>query len=211
MGQRRPQADDAGNHQHRPHQRNADVVHAPLQVAGGAHHQPGTAKQRIGNDQRQSAEQRERRQPVQRPAGIGPILDRQAADECTKHHALEEGCDQRAADKGLVPDMLALADHLEAELERHAAEDQPHQHEDDRQIERGQHHRIGQRKRGEQPGTAEYQPGLVAVPDRRDGVHHHVALRGVLHEGKEDADAEIETVHHHVHHDAEDDDHRPDQ
>ncbi len=186
-------------------------MHAPLQLAGGAHHQPGAPEQCIGDDQRQPAEQRERRQPVECAAGIGAPLHRQAADECAEHHALEEGRRQRAADEGLVPYVLPLLAGLEAELEGHAAEDQRQQHDDDRQVERRQHHRIGQRKGREQPAAAQHQPGLVAVPDRRHGVHHDVPIGSVLHEREEDADAEIEAVHHHVHHDPEDDDHCPDK
>ena len=104
--------------------------------------------------------------------------------------------------------MLGVA---EAELEGDAAEDQRQQHDQDREIDRRDDDREGQRERGQQPDAAEHQPGLVAVPDRRDGVHHQVARRGVRREAVEHADAEIEAVEQHVEEDAEPEDHRPDR
>ena len=65
---------------------------------------------------------------------------------------------------------------LEAELEGHAAQDQPAKHQDQRQVQRAEHDRIGQRERGKQRRAAQDQPGFVAVPDRRDGVHHRIAI-----------------------------------
>src|SRR5690606_11647733 len=44
-----------------------------------------------------------------------------------------------------------------------------------------------------------------------DGVHHHVAVGRVLEEGKQDADTQVEAVHHDIHHDAEQNDDGPDQ
>ncbi len=211
MRQRRPQADDPGDQQHRPDQWRPQVVHALLQVAGGLHDQPRAAQQGIGDDQRQPAEHRERRQPVQRPTSICPVGDRKAVDERPQCNALEESRHQRTTDEGLVPDVLARLAGLEAELEGHAAEYQPHQHEDDRQVQRRQHHRIGQRERREQPRPTEHQPGLVAVPDRCHGVHRHIAVGLVADEREKNADTQVEPVHDHVHHDAEDDDHGPDQ
>ena len=81
-----------------------------------------------------------------------------------------------------------------AELEGHAAEDQRQQHDDDRQIERRHDHRVGLREGDPQAAAAEHQPGLVAVPERRDRVHHLVALAFAARERKQDADAEVEAV-----------------
>jgi hypothetical protein len=78
-------------------------------------------------------------------------------------------------------------------------------------ISGAQQHRIGQRKRRQQPRAAEHQPGLVAVPHRRHGVHHDVAVMPQRHEGIQHADAEVEAVHHDIHHHAEENDHGPDQ
>ncbi|MCY1436551.1 hypothetical protein D9M71_526800 [compost metagenome] len=186
-------------------------MHLLLQAAFGLHDQPGAAQQRIGGDQAQAAEQREGREPVQGTAGIGAVHHRDAFDEGPQGHALEEGGGDGTADEGLVPQVALGRPGLEAELEGHAAEDQAQEHQDKRQVERGKHHRVGQREGAEQARAAEDQPGFVAVPHRRDGVHHHVALAVILDEGEEDADSEVETVHHHIHHHAEDDDHGPDQ
>ena len=56
----------------------------------------------------------------------------------------------------------------------------------------------------------EHQPGFVAIPDRRGGVHHVVELMLVLGERGEDAQAEHEAVEQHVHQHAEADDAEPD-
>ena len=57
--------------------------------------------------------------------------------------------------------------------------------------------------------AAEDQPGLVAVPDRRDGVHHG-ALVLLGREPVQNADPEIEAVEQHVEEHAEPDDEGPD-
>src|SRR5439155_24215741 len=57
----------------------------------------------------------------------------------------------------------------------------------------------------------EHEPGLVAVPDRRDRVHHQVARGAVKHEAVEDADAEVEAVEQDVKEHAEAEDQGPDR
>ena len=96
-----------------------------------------------------------------------------------------------------------------AEFERDTAEHQPQQHRDNQRIGRGQHHCVGEREGGEEPAAAEHQPGLVAVPHRCDSVHRAVTL--AVPEGREqDADAEVEPVHHHIGEHREGDDESPD-
>ena len=53
---------------------------------------------------------------------------------------------------------------------------------------------VGLRKRDEQSAAAENEPRLIAVPERRDGVHHHVAPFFPWLDVKEDAEAEPESV-----------------
>ncbi len=182
-----------------------------MQLALGFHDQPGAAQHGVCHHHANAAEQREGLQPVQRPARKGAPGHLDAVDVCAQRNALEERRHQRAADKRLVPDVALAVIGLEAELERHAAKDQPQQHEDQRQVERAEHHRVGQRKRGQQASAAQHQPGLVAVPHGGHRVHHHVAVMTVRHEGIQHADAQVETVHHHVHHHAKEDDDGPDQ
>ena len=78
---------------------------------------------------------------------------------------------------------------LEAELEGDAAEHQRDQHQQHRQVQRRQHHRVRLGEGRQQAGAAEHQPGFVAVPDRRGGVHHVVELVLVFGERREDAQA----------------------
>ena len=81
-----------------------------------------------------------------------------------------------------------------AELERHAAEDQRQQHEENREIEGGQQRSVGCGEGGKEPAAAEDEPCLVAIPDGCDGGLHLVAFVTVFREGEEDADAEIEAI-----------------
>ena len=99
------------------------------------------------------------------------------AKPCTKAPSTmpcEEGREQRAEEEGVVPEEFRAL-RLEAELEGDAAKDQGDEHEDDRHVERRHEHRIGDVEDREEAAAAEDQPGLVAVPDRRDREHHPVA------------------------------------
>ncbi|KAG1250033.1 hypothetical protein G6F68_013021 [Rhizopus microsporus] len=98
---------------------------------------------------------------------------------------------------------------LEAEFERHAAKEQAQQHEDQRQVQRAEDDGVRKRKRRHQARAAQHQPGLVAVPDGRHGVDHDVAFITVADQRKEDADSQVEAIHHHIHHHAEQDDDGP--
>ena len=97
-----------------------------------------------------------------------------------------------------------------AEFEGDAAEHQAEQHRDDRRIERRHQHRIGQRECRHQAAAAEHQPGFVAVPDRRDAVHDDVAVALLRKQRKQDAEAEVETVHHDIDEHRKGDDEGPD-
>ena len=124
--------------------------------------------------------------------------------------ALAQRRQRGAGSEGEIPVGLAgLRDG--AEFERDAAEDERKQHHDHRQIERRHDDGIGARERDPQSAAAEHQPGLVAVPERRDRGDHLVALFFVATERKQDADAEIETVEDDVERDRETDHAGPDQ
>ena len=75
-----------------------------------------------------------------------------------------------------------------------AAKDQPQQHQDDRHIKRGHHRGIGQREDGEQTAAAQNQPSFIAVPDRRDRVHHHITFALVLGQREQQPDPKVEPV-----------------
>ena len=116
----------------------------------------------------------------------------------------------RAEGEGQVPGP-AIALGLEAELEGDAAQDQPDQHEDDRDVERRQHDGVSEREGGEQAAAAEHEPGLVAVPEGRDRVHHGVAVLVRGGEREQHAEAEIVAAEQHVEKYRERQDRRPDQ
>src|SRR6476646_9869945 len=86
-------------------------------------------------------------------------------------------------------------------FEGDAAEDQSGEHQNERQIEGGQKRCIDDREGAPEYDTGCDQPGLVAVPNRGDGVHHRVAPRAAASSAAYDADAadaEIEAVEEHV-------------
>ena len=155
-------------------------------------------------------EQAEGRDPIPPAAGIGAVDHGNALHQRAKGHALGKGCNQRAAAEGPVPEELA-AFGAPAELKGHAAQDKGQQHGDERGIEGGQHHGIGQREHGQQTAAAEHQPGFIAIPDGGDGIHHHVAVMAFLGKRKEDADAEIEAVEDHIGENREGDEAGPDE
>src|SRR3546814_3908830 len=57
--------------------------------------------------------------------------------------------------------------------------------------------------------AAQDQPGFVAVPDGGNRIHRRVALRAAAEHRKQDADAEVEAVHHDIGEDGEGDDAGP--
>jgi hypothetical protein len=110
---------------------------------------------------------------------------------------LSKSAEGRAVAEAVVPEGPALGV-AKAELERHAAEHEREQHDQHREIYRGQDDGEGERKRREQRDAAENEPGLVAVPDGRNRVHHQIARLAVGREAVEDADAEVEAVEQHI-------------
>src|SRR5262249_59964630 len=99
----------------------------------------------------------------------------------------------------------------EAKLEGDATEDQTEEQKEHRQVEDAKKYRIRLREGGEEGGTGHDEPRLVAIPERRDRVHHLHAQVLILGPAEEDADAEIEAVEYGVHQDREGDDRGPEQ
>ena len=132
----------------------------------------------------------------------------EALDEGAHDGALHQRGEHRAQTEGHVP-QKAVALRLEAELEGDAAQDEPDQHQDDGDVERGQHDGISERKGREQPASAQDQPRLVAVPERRHRCHHGVAVLVGGRKREEHAEAEIVAAEQHVEKHRERQDRRP--
>jgi hypothetical protein len=96
-----------------------------------------------------------------------------------------------------------------AKLERNPAKRQADEHEENRKVDGRQNDGERERKRREQCDAAQYQPGFVSIPDRRDRIHHQIAADIVGSVGKKDADAEIEAVEQHIHEHAQGEDTGP--
>src|ERR1700704_379346 len=208
---------ERGPHAHDDDRRDKDERHrrrqrfeSVLQFAFGLHDEPGAAEQAVGHDEADACEETERTQPVKTAAVVGGLSHFETVDEGAQRDALRERRDVGTPREGLVPERPVRLVRLEAEFESDAAPDQSCQHEEDRDVERAEQHGISKRKCCHQRRSSQYQPGLVAVPDRRNRVHQGVAIAPVADERKQDADSEIETVHHHIHHQSKADDHGPD-
>ena len=98
-----------------------------------------------------------------------------------------------------------------AELEGDAAKDQADKHQQHRQVEGPEEHRIGRREGREEARADHHQPGFVAVPERRDAGHHLPALGFVAGGAEKNADADVEAVEDHVDQDGGGDDRSPEQ
>ena len=61
----------------------------------------------------------------------------------------------------------------------------------------------------QQAQAAQHQPGFVAVPDRRDGIHQQIARGFAVGEIVENADAQIEAVQQHIEEHRQAQDQRP--
>ncbi len=105
--------------------------------------------------------------------------------------------DQGPAGKAYIPDP-AQPLRLVTKLEGHTAQDQAQQHDDEREIERRQQIRVDEREGSPQNDGGDHQPGLVAVPDRRDGAQHLATPGLAVRQSEQQADAEIDTVEQHV-------------
>jgi hypothetical protein len=121
------------------------------------------------------------------------VVDPKSLDEGAEHQPLREGGHARAVAEGVVPERLVLRV-AKTEFKGDAAEDERQQHDQYGEIHRRDDDGESERKGGPEPDAAENQPGLVAVPDRRDRVHDRVARGCVGREAEQHADAEIEAV-----------------
>src|SRR5947208_6669177 len=208
---------ERGPHAHDDDRRDKDERHrrrqrfeSVLQFAFGFHDEPGAAKQGIGHDEAEACEETEWTEPVKTAAVVGSPRHLEGVDEGAQRDALREGRDVGAPGEGLVPERPVRLVRLEAEFESDAAPDQSCQHKEDRDVERAQQDGISEREDSHQRGSSQHQPGLVAIPDRRNRVHHGIAIAPAADEREQDADSEVETVHHHIHHQSKADDHGPD-
>ena len=110
----------------------------------------------------------------------------------------------------VIPERLGLGVAI-TEFERDPAKDQREQHQHDRKVDRWNDDREGDGKSGEQAQTAENQPRLVAIPDRRDRVHNLIARVSVGRKIVKHTDTEIETIKRDIEKDADGQDRRPDR
>ena len=159
--------------------------------------EPARAEQRIADAKADAAEQREGAQPAEVAADIAAIGDRQPLDQSADGQPLHEGGDERTAGETRVPEPPPALRPM-PELESDPAQDQPAEHEEQRQIEGGQKRRIDDRESAPEHHAGRHQPGLVAVPDGCDRADHRLAIGVASRSGEEDADAKVEAVEEHV-------------
>src|SRR5215207_5887398 len=148
-----------------------------LRLDGSAafHDEPARADQRVAHYESCSAHETEGREPIERSAGKLTTLHPYSLQQPAEHYSLRERRNGRAGCERNIPfALMRLGD--PAKLECDTAEYEREQHHDQRHVERGGDDRISQGKCNEQSAATEYEPGLVAIPKRRDGVHHVIAI-----------------------------------
>jgi hypothetical protein len=79
----------------------------------------------------------------------------------------------------------------------YAAADQRHQHQQQCQIQSGEHRRVPAREGREHARAGHHQPYLVAVPERPDRVQRHAHPGfGPAHDRVQRADSEVKALEH---------------
>src|SRR5207247_788532 len=153
-----------------------DAIGGMPHVALAFLHEPAGAEQRIAEAEAGAAQQREGAEPAELAADVAPVADGEPHYERPHGDALDERRGKRPAGEARVPDPpKALG--LVAELESDAAQDEASQHDQQRKVEGGKQSRIDDGKGAPEDDSGGDQPGLVTVPDRRDGAQHRAPPR----------------------------------
>ena len=127
---------------------------------------------------------------------------REAFNQGAYSHALDEGSNERSSGKAGIPDPTQTLG-LVTVFERHTAQDQPGEHQQQRQVEGREECGIDNRKGAPEDHSGDDEPRLVAVPHRRHRAHHCAPPRFVSGQAEENTDAEIEAVEQYVEQDAD--------
>jgi hypothetical protein len=115
---------------------------------------------------------------------------------------LDESRDKGTSRKAGIPDP-AQPLRLVTVFERDAAQDQPRQRQQHRQIKRRQQRRIDDRKGPPENHSGHDKPGLVAIPHRRNRAQHRAPPRLVMRQTEQHSDSEIKPVEQHIEKDAD--------
>jgi hypothetical protein len=100
-------------------------------------HQPASTEQGISETQADTAQHRKGTEPAEIAAGVLAVGNRKLLHEGAYNHALDESSDKGTSGKAGIPDP-AQPFRLVTVFERDAAQDQPRQPQQDRQIKRRQ-------------------------------------------------------------------------
>src|SRR5918993_1145317 len=168
-----------------------------LDLAAAFHDEPARANQTVAHYEPHPAHETERREPVERAAGKLTAAYPYSLQQPAEHYSLRERRNGRAGCERNIPFAVVWLGNP-AKLECDAAEHECEQHHDQRHVQGGGDDRVCEGKRDEEPAATEYEPGLVAIPKRRDGVHHVVAVGLAREDRKQDSQSKIESVEHDV-------------
>ncbi len=204
--QRRPDGDHGADGEHDPGEQLAALVAPGLNVVFGLDDEVGRTQHGVTGHHAQHHDDAEGREPFPHAAHIHAVHHLHAIEQATEREPLGDGGQQAADAEHGAPEGFALGEFMK--LERHAAQHEAQQHEDDRNVEPMQHGAVGQRKGAEQRTADDHQPGLVGVPDAAQAGHHHLAA-ALADEQRKHPHAEVETVEHHIKHHEQADDEKP--
>ena len=164
---------------------------------GEAQRQEGRAVEQEDEEEGEAADDRVGRQEIEEAAHVDHLLvDGQAGDEVRDGDTPEEGRHDAAEADGAVPEALPAAALLAAaQVKGHAAQNERDEHEEEREVEGGEHRGVDVREGCEERAARRDHPDFIAVPDRRDRAQDLAALLLIGgQERQQAADAVVEAL-----------------
>ena len=184
-----------GEDQRPDHLRRADG--AFMDVAFGLEGQPEGAVHAENQHEEDAAREAVGVQKLDDVAVVHAVaVDRDAHEQVGEGHAEQQRGQEVAEELAGVPELAPLgAILLVAELEGHRAEDQGEEQDEQRSVERAEHHRVGLGEGGEGHAAGRDEPHFVAVPVGAGSVVDDAFFFIVLGEERQQGPhAEVEAV-----------------
>ena len=192
-----PDRVDRDHHKAHPAEPASGAVCSLTQLTSGPDAEERRPVHETEHHQRHPGPQAERREEVPERAGeLAVRVDGQTRDQVAQRDPEHERGKQAADRQRAAPQPApAWPVDLAAELEGHAADDQRHQQQHEREVARREPGGVPVGEGGEDRRTADDQPDLVAVPERADGVDRHPALAsGPAEDPVQHPDTEVEAL-----------------
>ena len=146
--------------------------------------------------------------PAPDGSGEGLPVHGDAVEDPPQDEALGEGGDEAPEAEGEAPEGGALG--VVAKLEGHPAEDEPEEHDDERDVKGGKGDAVEEGEGPEEHPAQDHEPGLVILPHALEACHHDAPLPFIPGEEGDHAHAQVEAVGDGIVEDEKTDDQEPD-